>query len=87
MVRQVRHEDGTQEGTYGWVDPNGVLRYFWGGDVECEGDGEGDRGGDGGVIKCWLRKSSIKAASEYLQSQQEPILLDLTLIPSTSDKN
>ena len=26
LVWQVRHEDGTQEGTYGWVDPNGVLR-------------------------------------------------------------
>ena len=25
----MRHEDGTQEGTYGWVDPNGVLRYSW----------------------------------------------------------
>ena len=25
---QVRHEDGSQEGTYGWVDPNGVLRLF-----------------------------------------------------------
>lgn len=24
----MRHEDGTQEGTYGWVDPNGVLRLF-----------------------------------------------------------
>ena len=36
LVRQVRHEDGTQEGTYGWVDPNGVLRYFW-------GDGDGDQ--------------------------------------------
>ena len=22
----MRHEDGSQEGTYGWVDPNGVLR-------------------------------------------------------------
>merc|ERR1711934_898547 len=26
--KEVRHEDGTQEGTYGWVDPNGVLRLF-----------------------------------------------------------
>ena len=25
---KVRHEDGSQEGTYGWVDPNGVLRYL-----------------------------------------------------------
>ena len=24
----MRHEDGSQEGTYGWVDPNGVLRYL-----------------------------------------------------------
>merc|ERR1712020_121663 len=26
--KEVRHEDGSQEGTYGWVDPNGVLRLF-----------------------------------------------------------
>merc|ERR1711863_234231 len=26
--KEVRHEDGTQEGTYGWVGPNGVLRLF-----------------------------------------------------------
>ena len=75
LVRQVRHEDGTQEGTYGWVDPNGVLRYFWGDGVMVM------------VIKCWLRKCFSRAASECLHSQQEPILLDLTLIPSTSDKN
>ena len=26
--KEVLHPDGTQEGTYGWVDPNGVLRLF-----------------------------------------------------------
>merc|ERR1712181_17097 len=26
--KEVRHKDGSQEGTYGWVDPNGVLRLF-----------------------------------------------------------
>jgi len=26
--KEVRHEDGSQEGTYGWVDPNGILRMF-----------------------------------------------------------
>ena len=24
----MRHADGSQEGTYGWVDPNGVLRLY-----------------------------------------------------------
>lgn len=26
--KEVLHPDGTQEGTYGWVDPTGVLRLF-----------------------------------------------------------
>jgi len=26
--KEVRHDDGSQEGTYGWVDPTGVLRLF-----------------------------------------------------------
>jgi len=26
--KEILHPDGTQEGTYGWVDPNGVLRLF-----------------------------------------------------------
>merc|ERR1719427_968922 len=26
--KEVLHPDGSQEGTYGWVDPNGVLRLF-----------------------------------------------------------
>lgn len=26
--KEVLHDDGTQEGTYGWVDPNGFLRLF-----------------------------------------------------------
>ena len=26
--KEILHPDGSQEGTYGWVDPNGVLRLF-----------------------------------------------------------
>merc|ERR1712227_831426 len=26
--KEILHPDGTQEGTYGWVDPNNVLRLF-----------------------------------------------------------
>jgi len=26
--KEIRHDDGSQEGTYGWVDPTGVLRLF-----------------------------------------------------------
>eukprot|EP00095_Tigriopus_kingsejongensis_P002461 maker-scaffold1069_size64751-snap-gene-0.12 protein:Tk02461 transcript:maker-scaffold1069_size64751-snap-gene-0.12-mRNA-1 annotation:"hypothetical protein L798_04225" len=26
--KEIRHEDGSVEGAYGWVDPNGVLRLF-----------------------------------------------------------
>ena len=26
--KEVLHPDGSQEGTYGWVDPNGVLRLY-----------------------------------------------------------
>ena len=26
--KEILHPDGSQEGTYGWVDPNGVLRLY-----------------------------------------------------------
>ena len=26
--KEILHPDGSQEGTYGWVDPNNVLRLF-----------------------------------------------------------
>ena len=34
--REILHPDGSQEGTYGWVDPNGVLRLY---DYIADSDG------------------------------------------------